>query len=74
MVLFADHTNIFCTGEDLQHFNEIVRSKHLIIKLNKSKIMVFGNSRLTTKVNIQINNVYIERVNERRFIGLVIDD
>ncbi len=36
--------------------------------------MLFGNSKKSTQVQIQIDGVDKERVNENKFLGVIIDD
>lgn len=66
MVLFADDTNIFCSGENLQQLVEDVTKEinkvkiwfdrnKLSLNLNKTKIMLFGNYKMNIQVNIQID-------------------
>ena len=72
-VLFADDTNIFCTGEDLQQLLELITTEmsklkkwfdnnKLSLNLSKTKIMLFGNCNLNNDVNVKIDGVDIERV------------
>ena len=72
-VLFADDTNIFCTGEDLQQLRELITTEmsklkklfdndKLSLNLSKTKIMLFGNCNLNNDVNVKIDGVDIERV------------
>jgi hypothetical protein len=85
MVLFADDTNIFCSGENLQQLVKDVTkeinklkiwfdSNKLSLNLNKTKIMLFGNCNMNIQVNIQIDGVIIDRVHENKFLGVIIDD
>ncbi len=80
-VLFADDTNIFCSGENLQLLDMIItelnklktwfhRNK-LSLNLNKTKIMLFGNCN--TEVKVSTDNVNIERVYENKFLGVILD-
>uniref|UniRef100_A0A3Q3EDH9 Reverse transcriptase domain-containing protein n=1 Tax=Labrus bergylta TaxID=56723 RepID=A0A3Q3EDH9_9LABR len=82
-VLFADDTNIFCTGEDLQQLLELITSEmsklkrwfdnnKLSLNLSKTKIM-FGNCKLNNDVNVKIDGVNIERVYVNKFLGVTID-
>uniref|UniRef100_A0A3Q3LLQ2 Reverse transcriptase domain-containing protein n=1 Tax=Labrus bergylta TaxID=56723 RepID=A0A3Q3LLQ2_9LABR len=83
-VLFADDTNIFCTGEDLQQLLELITSEmsklkrwfdnnKLSLNLSKTKIMLFGNCNLNNDVNVKIDGVNIERVYVNKFLGVTID-
>lgn len=44
----------------------------LSLNLNKTKIMLFGNSRVNTQM--KIDGVEMERVHEIKFLGVTIDD
>ena len=83
-VLFADDTNIFCTGEDLQQLRELITTEmsklkkwfdnnKLSLNLSKTKIMLFGNCNLNNDVNVKIDGVDIERVYVYKFLGVTID-
>lgn len=84
-VLFADDTNIFCSGENLQQLLDLITSEIIKIKkwfdinklslnLSKTKIMLFGKYKTNTQIQVQINGVHIERVFENKFLGVIIDD
>ena len=84
-ILFADDTNIFCSGENLQQLLDVISSElskikkwldknKLSLNLNKTKIMLFGNCKIHNQIQVQIDGVNIERVNENKFLGVIIDD
>ena len=84
-VLFADDTNIFCSGGNLQELlgritaemcklkNWFDRNK-LSLHLNKTKLMLFGNYKISTQALIQVDGVNIERVHENTFLGIILDE
>lgn len=85
LVLFADDTNIFGSGENLKEvLDEVTKEmsklkiwidrNKLSLTLNKTKIMLFGNHRINEQVQIQIDGVQIERVHENKFLGVIIDE
>ena len=85
MVVFADDTNIFCSGGNLQELLEKVTFEltklkrwfdinKLSLNLSKTKFMIFSNYKLDNQVNIQVDGVEIERVSENKFLGVIIDD
>lgn len=84
MVLFADDTNTFCSGENLQQLVKDVTKemnklkiwfdRNKLLNLNKTTIMLFGNCNMNIQVNIQIDGVIIARVHENKFLGVIIDD
>lgn len=85
LVLFADDTNIFCSGNDLSQLQEDITKEMIKLKtwldfnklslnLSKTKFMLFGNSRRDTLVQISIDGVVLERVSEIKFLGVIIDD
>ncbi|KAF7656200.1 hypothetical protein LDENG_00045130 [Lucifuga dentata] len=45
----------------------------LSLNLKKTKIMLFGNGKVTTNVQVMIDNVYIESVYENKFLGVILD-
>lgn len=84
-ILFADDTNILCSGENLkQLLLEITQELHklknwfninkLSLNLKKTKCMLFGNRRNDTPVKITINETIIDRVQQNVFLGVVIDE
>ena len=83
-VLFADDTNLFCSGKDLEHLlntvvTELKKIKRwfdvnkLSLNVSKTKFIVFGNRSINQRVQITIDNVEVERVFENKFLGVVID-
>lgn len=84
-ILFADDTNLLCSGEDLgKLLNEINQEMYklkkwfdankLSLNLKKTKFMLFGNRKSNLPVEITINNTIIERVQQNMFLGVVIDE
>lgn len=82
--VFADDTNVFCCGDNLQQMMEMVTiemnklklwfdSNKLSLNLNKTKFMVFGNRNINTDVSLITDNQIIERVYECKFLGVVLD-
>ncbi len=83
-VLFADDTNIFCSGENLQQLLEAVTAEmsklkswfdlnKLSLNVKKTKLMVFGNRKIDSDVNVMTDNISIERVFETKFLGVILD-
>ena len=85
-ILFADDSNFFCTGPNL---NELVTTvnhelKNIVHWLNanrmslnveKTHYIVFSNRGKTTNLdtNVQIAGSVIEKVNFTKFLGIIID-
>ena len=85
LVLFADDTNVFCSGDDLEklqvEINEELRKlklwfdcNKLSLNVSKTNFMLFGKCRLNTQVLLEIDGVAINRVHENKFLGIMIDD
>lgn len=84
-ILFADDTNILCSGENLQQLRsimtaEIKKLKHwfelnkLSLNLSKTKVMVFGNFTEIPEMNLKINDTVIEQVCVNKFLGVIVDN
>lgn len=84
MVTYADDTNIIFPGENLHQTKEVVTQEmlknkkwcalnKLSLNLDKTKFMVFGNSKKTTNVLVQIEIVELEEVKEIKFLGVILD-
>lgn len=82
-VLFADDTNIFCTGKDIQQIMKVLSSEmnkvklwfdrnKLSLNLNKTKCMVFGNCKNKIDIKLIIDHIEIERVHENKFLGVIL--
>ena len=70
-ILFADDTNIFLHHKDSSWFN----TNKLTVHLNKSKFIIFHPQRKQinpSELNISINNIPIARVQEHKFLGIII--
>lgn len=83
-VLFADDTNLYCSGKSLEQLLNTVERELKVLKkwfdinklsvnLNKTKFIIFGNRQINNQVKIMINAVEIERVYENKFLGVIID-
>ena len=83
-VLFADDSNLFMSGENIDQTLNIMNceldkittwlnTNKLSLNVGKSNVMIFSQSRLSPKVNVKINNISIKRVYETKFLGVIID-
>ena len=83
-ILFADDTNIFCSGNDLKvlcesmslelkKLNEWFSENKLSLNILKTSFMVFSNRKIDDNVQIKINNYSLERVYVTKFLGILID-
>lgn len=81
-VLFADDTNVYCSGENLEQLIKVVErelhklkswfdSNKLFLNLSKTKFMVFSNKMMDNNIQIKIDNL-LERVNYIKFLGVII--
>ena len=85
-VLFADDTNIFLNGKDINKLVEIIQSElfklcnwlhmnKLTLNLPKTHFMVFHRAKhKLNNISISLNSVPIEQVNHTKFVGVVIDN
>lgn len=86
-ILFADDTNFFIEGKDINKIIETmnlemkkvmlwIQTNKLSLNIDKTKYMVFKSPR--KKVNISkdvvINNEMIEKVNSIKFLGTILDE
>ena len=84
-ILFADDTNIFCSGKNIETLCKTVSKEldklniwfavnKLSLNVSKTNFILFGNKKHTTEdVHITINNVKIDRVYVTKFLGVMID-
>ena len=83
-ILFADDTNIFCSGSDIVQLSIIVSNEldklnewfavnKLSLNLSKTNFMLFTNSRRDQNISISINNCEIDMVYKTKFLGVMID-
>ena len=84
-VLFADDTNLFISGhdietlcnrinEDLEKIQEWLCANKLSLNVMKTHYMVFtSRNKSVSDIDIRINNVSIERVYVTKFLGILID-
>ena len=84
LILFADDTNIFYSGKDVNNVCHIMTEElrkinvwfmvnKLSLNVSKTNYMLFGNNRNMVDCSIYINNIEIERVYVTKFLGLHID-
>lgn len=84
-MLFADDTNIFCSGVELQQLLEVITEEinklkkwfdinKLSLNFNKTSFMLFGSHRSNVEVKLIVDNVNIERVNEIKFLSVILDN
>ena len=84
-VIFADDTNIFYSGDNLNQLQEDINTEmnklklwfdrnRLSLNVKKTKFMLFDNSKTNTQIKVKIDGVEIERVEEIKFLGVTIDE
>lgn len=83
---FADDTTIYRSGSDLSslcqeinfEMNRILdwlKANRLSLNIEKTKFMLFTHSSVDpNSLNISLNNINVERVNSRKFLGITIDE
>lgn len=85
-VNFADDTNIFCEGENLQQLLQIVSDElaklkqwfdlnKLSLNIKKTKFMIFGKHKIPEDITMGVlcDNTRLERVYENTFLEVIID-
>ena len=84
-VLFADDTNLFASGnnintlceqinDELSKINKWFSINKLSLNLSKTNFIIFSKKSISeAHINIEINNVCISRVYECKFLGVIID-
>ena len=85
-ILYADDTNLFQTGRNLQHIADIMNEeiKKLMVWLNvnqlklnvkKTHFMIFcPNKRQISNIKIFVGNENIMQVKHTKFLGVILDD
>ena len=84
-ILYADDANIIITGKNMAEIEERiaslsfnlvrwVNSNGLMLNLKKTHYMVFSRQKSLQDPVLKINNFQIKRVQEARFLGVIIDD
>ena len=85
MVLFADDTNIFLDGDDVNSVCERLNSElemmhawfnvnKLSLNTSKTNFMVFGGNKQLLTTRIVINKIDIDRVKYTKFLGVFMDE
>ena len=85
-VLFADDTNVFLNGKNMNMLIDTIQQElsilyvwllanKLSLNLSKTHFMVFYKTRHKQyKIHIEINKVSIEQVKHTKFVGVIFDD
>ena len=84
LILFADDTNIVCTGKDRKEVENLLNSElynlnkwfevnKLTLNLTKTKYIIFGNHN--ENCSVSINNDAIEKqcMDSIKFLGIILD-
>ena len=87
VLMYADDTTLYFNIEDfplqsreadinneLKKVNTWLQLNKLSLNTDKSMFMLFHNKRTPPKINISIKNIYIERVSQFTFLGIVLDE
>ena len=83
-VLFADDTNILCTGYDIDYLSSCVCEvlenlkiwfivNKLSLNINKTNFMLFSKRHCDKTILIKLDEYVIDRVYSTKFLGVVID-
>ena len=86
-IMFADNSNFFISGKTLNSLvatanvelaNIVVwlNTNKLSINVEKSKFMIFCSTKrgiIRPDLNVDINNLQLQRVDQTKFLGVIID-
>ena len=83
-ILFADNTNIFCSGKDLDSLYRTVSSElnklsdwfavnKLSLNIAKTSFMIFSKRSISENLETSINDFKLERIYVTKFLGVLID-
>ena len=81
-ILFADDTNIFCSGKDLDSLRRTVSSEinklsdwfavnKLSLNIAKTSFMIFSKRSVSENLEISINDFKLERVYVTKILGVI---
>ena len=85
-IMFADDTNMFMTGKDLnsleivfntelEKINEWIQTNKLSLNLSKTHFMLFkGRKKVSVTPSIVIANTSISQMSQTKFLGIMLDD
>ena len=84
-ILFADDTNVFYSGVDIQTLCECISRElnklhvwlsvnKLSLNVDKTNYILFGNRKYIDNVCLSMNNSIITRVHATKFLGVIIDE
>ena len=85
-VLFADDTNVFLSGKDMNPLIDTLQlefkklydwllANKLTLNIAKTHFMIFHRARKKQHmINIKINKVQIEQTKHTKFLGIIFDD
>ena len=85
IIIFADDTNLFCTSKYIVSLsvaicNELMKLKEwfalnkLSLNITKTNYMIFCTTKYKDNIQIRIGNKLIDKVNETKFLGGIIED
>ena len=85
-ILFADDTNLFCSGKDINelecninaelvHVQEWLTLNQLTLNIKKSNHIIFRTTKkqLKKSLTLKLDNKEIQRVDKTKFLGIIID-
>ena len=84
-LLFADDTNLFASGTDLESLQacvnkdlltitEWLKANKLSLNVKKTHNIIFtGKRKLKYQISLNIDGEYINEVDETKFLGVIID-
>ena len=84
-ILFADDTNLFCSGKDLETIQMEINTEltkistwlkvnKLSLNIKKTHYMVFTRNKFRHQLNIRIDGHPIDEVHKTKFLGVFIDN
>ena len=85
-ILFADDTNLFCSGKDLQelevlineelaHVQEWLMLNKLTLNVKKSNFIIFRSHKrkLKNHLSLKLSNELLQCIEHTKFLGIIID-
>jgi len=85
-ILFADDTNLFCSGNDINKLESMVNQElikvhewltlnQLTLNIKKSNFIIFKSKKkqIKAQTSIKLNNQILEKVEHTKFLGIIID-